>query len=382
MPTLLQLRYFRLLAQTQHITKTAQDLFITQTALSRMITQLESELGVALFDRIGRNIYLNDYGRVYLKYVNSIFQALDRSQLALETMRQENDRRISVAMASSSLWGYLIKGFQKQHPNYIISQQEFVSDNVHDRLTMLRLDFVIAGIDDLPLNDLEYTILRRDSVALCVPTTHRFAERKSIRLIEAKDEPFISLSPLMPVSRFYDKLCERAGFSPNTVIECDYTIRPLLIEENNYVALTTRHTADRKFFGQIAYIPLEDDFAERITALFWFSKRKMSQAARISAAICWSIPALTAPNDPQHIQAAQRRVFHQTAFLAFHRVVHRRRMRRFGRFPAAIGRLSPPACRFLADGSSAAAKGPRQPAAVRRQGEIKLQNPRRHRAGK
>jgi LysR family transcriptional activator of glutamate synthase operon len=279
MPTLLQLQYFRQLAQNEHITKTAQELFISQAALSRMITQLEDELGVDLFDRIGRNIYLNDFGKAYLKDIDKMFQALEHGQTTLEIMKAEHSRRVSVAMASSSLWGYLITGFQKNHPDYLIRQQEFVSDNVHERLSMLKLDFVIAGIDDIPTDDLDYSILRRDSVSLCVSKNHHFAGRKSIRLIEAKDEKFIGLPPLMPVGRFYKRLCEKAGFTPKIVIECDYTIRPMLIKSSNYVAMTTRHTASRSFFGDICCIPIEDAAEERVTALFWLSQRKLSQAA-------------------------------------------------------------------------------------------------------
>ena len=66
MITLLQLDYFRRLAASEHITATARELYISQTALSNMLSGLEKELGVRLFDRVGRSIRLNEAGRVYL----------------------------------------------------------------------------------------------------------------------------------------------------------------------------------------------------------------------------------------------------------------------------------------------------------------------------
>ena len=52
------LRYFVELAHTRHYTRAAEHLFITQPSLSHAIGQLESELGVPLFERSGRNTTL------------------------------------------------------------------------------------------------------------------------------------------------------------------------------------------------------------------------------------------------------------------------------------------------------------------------------------
>lgn len=49
-----QLRYFLDIARTEHLTQSAQNLFVTQSTLSHGLRQLEQELGVALFDRLGR----------------------------------------------------------------------------------------------------------------------------------------------------------------------------------------------------------------------------------------------------------------------------------------------------------------------------------------
>jgi len=63
---LLQLYYFRALAEKEHLYRTATELYISPSALSTTISRLEKELGVQLFDRVGRNIRLNDNGKKIL----------------------------------------------------------------------------------------------------------------------------------------------------------------------------------------------------------------------------------------------------------------------------------------------------------------------------
>ena len=66
---LYHLRYFVTLAHLEHYTKAAENLSITQPSLSHAISLLENELGVALFEKEGRNIVLTKYGKIFLKDV-------------------------------------------------------------------------------------------------------------------------------------------------------------------------------------------------------------------------------------------------------------------------------------------------------------------------
>ena len=57
-----QLRYFLDIAQTEHLTQSAQNLFVTQSTLSHGLRQLEQELEIQLFDRLGRGLRLSQAG--------------------------------------------------------------------------------------------------------------------------------------------------------------------------------------------------------------------------------------------------------------------------------------------------------------------------------
>lgn len=81
---LYHLRYFVTLAHMEHYTRAADLLAITQPSLSHAISSLESELGVKLFKKNGRNVTLTKYGKSFLTDAEDILQKLDASVGSLQ----------------------------------------------------------------------------------------------------------------------------------------------------------------------------------------------------------------------------------------------------------------------------------------------------------
>lgn len=71
------LRIFKMVCEEESITKAAERLFMTQPAVSSAISELESHLGVYLFDRISRRIYLNETGKLFLTKVIKMLDLYD-----------------------------------------------------------------------------------------------------------------------------------------------------------------------------------------------------------------------------------------------------------------------------------------------------------------
>lgn len=85
-----QLHYFKVVAETENITRAAQKLYITQPALSRAIARLEAELDVKLFDRRTNALILNENGQLFLKHV---VMGLDAIHSGIHSIRQNNTNR-------------------------------------------------------------------------------------------------------------------------------------------------------------------------------------------------------------------------------------------------------------------------------------------------
>lgn len=280
MITLQQLRYFKELAKTQHLTQTAERLYITQTTLSNTIINLEKQLGVKLFDRVGRNLQLNEVGRLYLQYVSEALMVLDNGLTAVNDYKESVQQAVSVAMTNSNVWSDLIRGFHTKYQSYSIRQVGCDKAQFRNKLMDQEIDFVIAGESDFSLTGLEHNVIRVEPIYLCVPLGHPLAGEKGIYLKDAKDESFINLPESNSFRGFCDQLFKKAGFVHNAALECDYVMREKLVAAGFGVAITTNASRRQNINeAEITYVPVLDDFAKRPIAIIWNPKHYLSRAA-------------------------------------------------------------------------------------------------------
>ena len=76
---MIQLEYFRAVAETGKVVEAAKLMHVTPSAISIAIDKLEKELGVRLFDRTPVSLKLNDAGRIYLQAVNRVMLTLQEA---------------------------------------------------------------------------------------------------------------------------------------------------------------------------------------------------------------------------------------------------------------------------------------------------------------
>ncbi|MBE6962189.1 MAG: LysR family transcriptional regulator [Ruminococcaceae bacterium] len=286
MITLLQLNYFRKLAEKELLTKTAQELHISQTALSYTIINLEKELGVQLFDRSKRTIKLNDAGRIYLKYVNDIFVSLNNGQAAIQDINIANEKLVRLATGATSVWSSLFHDFCKIYPHHSLKQSNHTILQLEKALIDMTVDFVLAGENDLQISGMEKTLFKTDDIYLCVPQSHSLADRDSVCMDELHRENFISLNESAPWTAYCEWLFNRAGYTPHVVLECDYTLRAPLIASNFGVALTSGSAREADLLKPNKYIRIADSYAVRRMYLYHNPQRYITQAAQDFLEFC------------------------------------------------------------------------------------------------
>ncbi len=273
---LLQLKYFMHIADNEHLNRTAEMLNVTPSTLSGALTRLEKELDTQLFDRIGRNIQLNRFGKIYYKYCQDIFHALENARSELAEAKAESSVSITIGLTNPLLW---VNAFSQLRLEYPDLRFQLVSFDTGKEFSDIReLDLIIASPDSLHVTELQYRVLFRDEILLAVSPAHPFATRTSIDLSEAKNEGFVSLPKNTFFRKFCDDLCLQAGFLPKTQVECDYVLRAQMIQNENMVGLITRHGANTGLHKNTVFLHLSSPKCARTQAIFWHKKQFQTAA--------------------------------------------------------------------------------------------------------
>ena len=172
------LRYFSVLAQTEHYTLAAARLGISQPSLSAAIHHLEEELGdVRLFEKVGRNIRLTEEGRYYQEKVDAALQELNAASATLRESRISAPVVIRLGVVSGSME----KTVSKQILSHILQNERIrfriTESSAEELMQMVRDEKLDMAIVDSTARDrsLHFRKLGERNFCVALPEDHPLA---------------------------------------------------------------------------------------------------------------------------------------------------------------------------------------------------------------
>lgn len=188
------LSWFLILADSEHIGDAAAELRMPQSTLSRRLGRLEQRLGTTLFDRHGRSLTLNTRGAALRRRLRAAVIQLDLAESeVLRLLDPETGLVRFDFMHSFGTWlaPRLIHGFVDDHPRADIHLHQGIGRDLIARVRDDEAD--VALCSPRPEGeDLGWLEVLRQPMAACLPSDHRLAHRRRIRLADIASEPFIS----------------------------------------------------------------------------------------------------------------------------------------------------------------------------------------------
>jgi DNA-binding transcriptional LysR family regulator len=163
-----QLQIFRTLAEELSFTRTAEKVNTVQSNVTAQIKALEEELGIPLFDRLGRRVTLTDAGRNFLPFASQALAAMDQGQRALQT-GAEPSGPLRIGSAESLLTYRLpevLRAFRRQFPHVELIFREHSNATMAVDLEAGKFDMLIHGDTLLPSPSIKSIRLRREQVLL------------------------------------------------------------------------------------------------------------------------------------------------------------------------------------------------------------------------
>jgi DNA-binding transcriptional LysR family regulator len=190
--TLRQLKVFESVAKNEGYTRAAEELHLTQPAVSMQIKQLEGNIGLPLFERLGKKIYLTEAGKELYGYSSSISRQLDEVDEILEAMKGLSRGRLRVSVASTANYfaTRLLADFSKLHEGITVVLDVTNRAALLTQLVNNETDLVIMGQPPQEL-DLVTEAFMENPLVVIAPPDHPLSRKKQIPFERLQEETFV-----------------------------------------------------------------------------------------------------------------------------------------------------------------------------------------------
>lgn len=178
--TLRQLEVFLAVAHTENLTRAAGDLALSQSAASGSLKDLEDQFGVQLFDRIGKRLQLNDFGRAIRPRAEALMAQARELETALRQHAEAGDLKVG---ATLTIGNYLAVGimarYMAAHPGAHVQLDVENTASIARKVANFALDIgLIEG--ELTHPDLETIEWCDDELMVFCAPSHPLAKKKSL----------------------------------------------------------------------------------------------------------------------------------------------------------------------------------------------------------
>lgn len=220
-----QLKYFLKAKELLNFTEAAKELYITQSTLSQQIKQLEEELGIPLFNRLGKRITNTEAGELFAAYAEKSIQASNDGKLILQDLKQLNTGTLSIGLT----WGLksivvnTFKDFIEQYPEIKLRITFGTTTELIDALVTQEIDFALTFYEGASSNELVYEPIMTSDMAVIVAKNSALASKKSVTFKEIE-----RLTLALPVKGFstrdfLDRQFEKHNIHPAINVEVNHT---------------------------------------------------------------------------------------------------------------------------------------------------------------
>ncbi|MCW3465352.1 LysR substrate-binding domain-containing protein [Chitinophaga nivalis] len=275
-----QLTYFIKAAETAHFTAAAAAVYITQSTLSQQIKQLENELGMLLFDRVGKQVRLTEAGRVFLLHARQILLEVEKGKQAIQDLQQllSGELRIGVTYAFTSLLLPALTAFSGKYPGIKIYVEYGTTEDLERKLRSSELDFILAFHEGAPYKDLAMRPLFTAKIVMAVSTKHKLAGLPRVNLKMLHGMELILASKGFSSRDFLDEILLRHKIHPVIKIELNDVHSLLsLVEKGQWVTLLNEQALTG--WKNLVAIPIEGRELLRHAAVLWQKDTYRKKAA-------------------------------------------------------------------------------------------------------
>jgi DNA-binding transcriptional LysR family regulator len=191
--TMQQLEALIHLVEERSFSRAAKKMHLTQPSLTKHIRNIEEALGAKVVIRSSRSLALTPEGRVLYDYARRIIKLRDEARERVLRLREEEAGDIRIAASTipaTYILPYAIGGFRKKHPRIRMTVRTIDSSDVIEMVLGNGVEIGIIGKKPSG-GKLIAEVLWEDRLVMAVPSRHPWAKRRSVRIAEIAETPFV-----------------------------------------------------------------------------------------------------------------------------------------------------------------------------------------------
>jgi DNA-binding transcriptional LysR family regulator len=239
-----QLRTLITVADAESVALAIGQLHLSQPAASRQIQALEAELGVPLFDRVGRRLRLTAEGEEIVRRGRRLLQEADSLRDRANAMKSGLTGTLRVGGSPQTIETVLapfVRHFRRRHPSIEVHFIEDGGARIHSRLRDGDVQLALTSVrDDMLAARLLFPVY----VLAVVAPSHPLGERSAVEVAELGDVPLWLLQRSFAARGWFDAECHNAEVNPPILLESGAPATLMALAANgDGVAIVSSHVS-------------------------------------------------------------------------------------------------------------------------------------------
>jgi len=189
------LRTFRAVAEELNFTRAAEKLYLAQSSVSAQVRSLEEDLGVRLFDRIGRGIALTDAGEKLLEYarrLDDLAEEMRADVTSATTLRGSLTIRMPETLGAVYM-PPVVERFHAENPDVGVRFINCDDARLREELNSGRIDLAFLLTDEITSDNVTVTVLGEEPLALVAGPGHPLAGRPVLANADLEGRTLLSM---------------------------------------------------------------------------------------------------------------------------------------------------------------------------------------------